>query len=201
MDPKRNRPRLLQQLEQALRGGLGLVQVWNHWTEGVPRMEKLNFLGEVKAICTSFGVPVLMHEDWELAHEADLQGVHFDVIPGDFVHIREVLSGSIIGVTVSNDRETIKKAEELGVDYFSFCAIFPSPSAVNCEIVQPANIRAARAITDMSIFLSGGIHPDNLFRLSGLDFDGVAVISGILDVADPAEAVKAYRAALHKLKP
>ncbi|NJB84332.1 thiamine-phosphate pyrophosphorylase [Lewinella marina] len=200
VDPKRDWPELLRQLTRALEGGLGLVQVWNHWAEGISRKQKLDFLGEVAARCGEYGVPVLMHEDWALAREAGLQGVHFDEIPADPAAIRMALEGSMIGVTVGNDLEKIERAGELGVDYISFCAVFPSSSVGSCEIVRPENIRAARGVTDVPIFLSGGIRPGNLSRLAGLDFDGVAVISGILDAADPAAAVAAYRGALLELK-
>ncbi|WP_168797655.1 thiamine phosphate synthase [Neolewinella litorea] len=201
VDPKRDWPELLRQLARALEGGLGLVQVWDHWTEGISRKQQLDFLGEVAARCGEYGVPVLMHEDWALALEAELQGVHFDEIPADLATIRTALGGKIIGVTVGNDPVKIKRAGELGADYISFCAVFPSSSVGSCEIVRPENIRAARTVTDVAIFVSGGIRPGNLSRLAGLDFDGVAVISGILDAADPAAAVNAYHLALQKLKP
>ncbi len=200
IDPTRNWENLLQQLDLALKGGLHIVQVWNHWTEGISESEKLDFLDKVKKSCFRFNVVVIMHEDWKLAIQSGLNGVHFDEIPNNFSEIREALKDKIIGTTVGNDMKKIKWADEQRITYISFCAIFPSPSVETCEIVKPENIKAARAITDLSIFLSGGIKPENLAQLHGLDFDGVAIISGILDAPNPTEAVESYLSTLHELK-
>ncbi len=200
IDPKRNWKTLLRQLDLALQGGVHIVQIWNHWAEGVAQNEKLDFLNKVKKTCSKFNVSVLMHEDWKLAVQSGLNGVHFDETPNNFIEIRAALKGKIIGATVGNDMEKIKWADEQKLTYISFCAVFPSSSVETCEIVKPENIKAARVITDLSIFLSGGIKPENLRQLHGLDFDGVAIISGILDAPDPTMAVESYLLALQRLK-
>lgn len=200
IDPKRDWSTLLGQLKEALQGGLNIVQVWNHWKEDISHQEKTEFLDEVSELCIHFDVPVLMHEDWELALKANLDGVHFDEIPDDFDHIKEALNQKIIGITVSNDLEKIKWADRQKLSYISFCSVFPSSSVDTCEVVRPENIKAARNITDLNIFLSGGIKPENTLQLNKFDFDGVAIISGILDEHDPAKAVKNYIQALQKQK-
>ncbi len=199
IDPKRDWLLLLQKLKAALKGGLSIVQIWNHWDDHVAVASKSEFLGKVKQLCQKFDVPVLMHEDWEMAMDADLDGVHFDEIPTDFDHIAGVLKGKIIGITVSNDLDKIKWADRQKLAYISFCSVFPSSSVDTCEIVRPENIEAARKITDLHIFLSGGMSPENTSHLEGVDFDGVAIISGILDADDPTQAVEDYICAIqHK---
>lgn len=200
IDPKREWSTLLQQLKSALEGGLNIVQVWNHWKEHLTIQEKADFLKEVKALCTEYKVPVLMHEDWKLAIEAKLDGVHFDEIPEDFNQIKQKFSNQYIGLTVSNDLEKIRWADQQQLAYISFCSVFPSSSVDTCEIVKPENIKAARQITDLNIFLSGGMSPENTKNIEALDFDGVAIISGILDADDPARAVAAYIKAIEKQK-
>lgn len=198
IDPTRNREVMLRQLDLALKGGLSIVQIWNHWKEGVSENEKLDFLKELKGLCSQFEVKLIMHEDWQLSMQAGLDGVHFDEIPSDFDEVQAALKNRIIGLTVGNDPARIKWADEQRIGYISFCAVFPTSSVDNCEIVRPESIRAAKEITDMSIFLSGGIKPENLSQLRGLDFDGVAVISGILDASDPSKAVEAYISELNR---
>ncbi|UOY08087.1 thiamine phosphate synthase [Muricauda sp. SCSIO 64092] len=200
IDPKRNWESLFQKLDGALKGGLSIVQVWNHWPENIPMEKKLEFLNKIKTYCVSFDVPVLMHDDWELADLAGLEGVHFDEIPNRFGEAQRTLKGKTIGITVGNDLDKIRWAEEQNIDYISFCAVFPSPSVDSCEIVSQKNIRMARTITEMPIFLSGGIQITNLKYLNKLDFDGVAIISGILDGANPAKAVQEYILELQKIK-
>jgi thiamine-phosphate pyrophosphorylase len=66
--------------------------------------------------------------------------------------------------------------------------------------VDQENIRRARSITRVPIFLSGGIRRENLGRLQHLSFDGIAIISGILNAADPESAVKQYLETLTALE-
>ncbi len=198
IDPKRDWFVLLQKLKAALKGGLNIVQIWNHWDDHVAAPAKSEFLAEVKGLCQKFDVPVLMHEDWEIAMDAGLDGVHFDEIPTDFDRIAGVLKGKIIGITVSNDMDKIKWADRQKLAYISFCSVFPSSSVDTCEIVRPENIQAARNHTDLQIFLSGGMSPENMGHLEDLDFDGVAIISGILDADDPTQIVEDYICAIQQ---
>lgn len=199
IDPKNDWEMLLAKIGAALQGGLGAIQIWNHWNDMLSRDQKLSFISDVKQIASPFNVPVIMNEDWEIALAARVDGVHFDTKPDNYKQVKASLNGKIIGFTVSNDLQHIRWAHEQRVTYISFCAMFPTATVETCEIVTKEVVREARAITDMPIFLSGGIKPDNLKELSTLSFEGVAVVSGILSVNDPNIAVKEYANELKKL--
>ncbi|MDZ7683410.1 MAG: thiamine phosphate synthase [Fodinibius sp.] len=133
----------------------------------------------------------------ELLKDTPADGLHFDSVPNNYEEIKnEVDRDFIAGITCSNDLEIVEWAEENGFDYVSFCAMFPSPSVDSCEIVTPETVRKARQITDMPLFLSGGITPEKIGELDGLDFNGVAVISGILKDDEPREKALNYNQAL-----
>jgi thiamine-phosphate pyrophosphorylase len=89
--------------------------------------------------------------------------------------------------------EAVVMAEQNSLSYISFCSVFPSPSVQSCDIVQPESIKKAKEISNMPIFLSGGINQENLGQLKELPFNGIAVISGILNEADPEAAAKKYK--------
>lgn len=200
IDPSKNWQELLNKLELALEGGVQIVQVWNHWKENITAPDKAEFLSEVKALCTQYSVPILMHEDWRLCVQQALQGVHFDEIPENFSEIETSLQDKIIGITVGNDNERILWAERQSVSYISFCAVFPSTSVDTCEIVRPETIAEARRITQKPIFLSGGIQIRNLRQLKGLEFEGIAIVSGILSAENPKKATEDYIQELLKIK-
>ena len=200
IDPKQSWQLLLQKLEAALKGGIQVVQIWDHWSDGISRDLKKEFANDVKTLAHRFEVPVLMHDDWQFASEAGLDGVHFDTAPDNIDEVKAQLRDHYIGLTVGNDLQQIRWADKMGLSYISFCAVFPSPSVDSCEIVDQENIKAARQITDLPIFLSGGITKDNLSHLQMLAFEGIAVISGVLSAPDPEEAVVAYLQELKKLE-
>lgn len=197
LDPAKDEESLLAGLRQSLAGGVGLVQIWNHWAAAFSRQEKLKLIGKVQAVAQRYSVPVLINEDWELALDAGLHGVHFDGIPDNWKEIQLALQGKLIGITVGNDLDLVRWADENRLSYISFCSVFASSSVTTCELVTPESIQVARELTQIPIFLSGGIRPENLPQLEKHSYQGIAVISGILGAVDPKQAASDY---LEKMK-
>lgn len=95
-------PRLLAGLAAVLETGtIGLVQIWDHWPEG---LGKAGLVSEILALCRSKGVPVLANNDVKLLEEFALDGVHLDHLPGEpLASFRKKLPPkAIIGLTLGN---------------------------------------------------------------------------------------------------
>lgn len=192
-DPSLEREILLDRVRRALEGGIDLLQLWNHWPGGTDRAGREKLAGLLVELAGAHDVPVLINNEWELLKTTSLAGVHFDAMPDNFDRIRrEIGRDFLAGVTCENDLEVVKRADETEMDYISFCAMFPSPSAAECEIVRPDTVRRARELTDLPLFVSGGITPERMERLVEVDFDGVAVISGILEAEEPGDRAGEY---------
>ncbi len=199
VDPAMDQSVLLDKVEQALKGGVNILQIWNRWPDRMHLGDKQQLASYIREMAHRYDVPVLMNDDWKMLKKTDLDGVHFDEIPEDFEKIKEEIGRDFIaGITCSNDQEVIEWAKENGFDYVSFCAMFPSPSVGSCEIVKPETVKKAREITDMPLFISGGITPDKISELNGLEFNGVAVISGILQDDEPKQQTLNYNEALNE---
>lgn len=197
VDPSMDHEVLLDKVKQALEGGVSILQIWNHWPDGMTRYDKEQVITYLIEMADDYGVPVLINEAWEFLQTTELHGVHFDSVPDNFEKIKvEVDRDFIAGITCSNDLDIIRWADENGLDYISFCAMYPSPSVESCPIVRPETVQKAREITDMPLFLSGGITPEKIDELKELDFNGVAVISGILNSEEPRQMTKEYKQAL-----
>lgn len=198
-DPCLEREILLDRVRRALEGGIDLLQLWNRWPEGTDRAGRERLAGLLVELAGAHDVPVLINNEWELLKTTSLAGVHFDAMPDDFDRVRrEIGRDFLAGITCENDLEVVRRADEAGMDYISFCAMFPSPSAAECEIVHPDTVRRAREFTDLPLFVSGGITPERLERLEEVDFNGVAVISGILEAQQPGEKAGEYREILSR---
>jgi thiamine-phosphate pyrophosphorylase len=196
VDPAMDRPLLLSQLAPALEAGLEAVQIWNNW---LPGADKISCIAAVSGLCRTYGVPLLIDNDWEmLISSPDLDGVHFNNIPENFLEIQsEMARPFIAGITCSGDLDVVRWADKNKLDYISFCAMFPSLSAGSCDIVMPATVKEASDLTGMPLFVSGGITPENIPSLRKLTpFSGVAVISGIMSADDPYLKVKLYQNSL-----
>lgn len=200
LDPSKEKTMLLNQLSAALNGGVKVLQIWNNWRRGMLQDDKVLLINEIIKLAKHFSVPVLINEEWELLKHTELNGVHFDSVPTSLDQIKRDVGRDIsIGITCGNNIELVKWADDHKVDYISFCSIYPSKSAGSCEIVSPDTIQKANELTNIPIFVSGGITPENLLQLEGLGVDGVAVISGILESKTPKKSSFAYIQSLNKI--
>jgi thiamine-phosphate pyrophosphorylase len=191
--------RLLDIVEKSLKGGVDLLQLWK------PRRNSLEIrelARELLNLANDYGVPLIINNDIELAKDVEADGVHFDgydVTPSD---ARKLLNEqSIVGYTVGNDLTWIKWAVTVDADYVSFCSVFPSTSAIRCEVVPLRTLRSAKSATRLPVFASGGITLSNVHLVLEAGVDGIAVISAILKASDPEQAAKSFKEIIQRYRP
>lgn len=190
VDPSMDKSVLLNKLRRVTDGKIVAVQIWDNFTEDGNKKEMVE---EITALCHQQNVPVLINNQWKLLLDTDLDGVHFDAVPENFNQIKTEIGKEIItGITCGNDLSIVKWADENGLDYVSFCSIFPSSTANSCELVSFDTIKAARTITSLPVFLAGGIKPGNMHLLNELDYAGIAVVSGIMSADNTGQALESY---------
>ncbi|HBG42379.1 thiamine phosphate synthase [Limibacterium fermenti] len=196
IDPSMDRLLLLDKLRLALQQPIAAVQIWDNFDKNA---DIEGFIRPVSALCAEADTPLLMNNRWEYLLHFPLDGVHFDQIPDDMGAIRQKVGRTFIsGLTCNNDLSWVRWAAAHRLDYISFCSVFPSSTANSCELVDFDTVRQARALFSRPIFLAGGIRPENMDKLNTLPYDGVAVVSGIMSVADPIDAIKKYSEQLIK---
>ncbi|MGN6603368.1 MAG: thiamine phosphate synthase [Ginsengibacter sp.] len=191
VDPSMNRYTLLSKLKELIHEEIAAVQIWDNFN---PSENIIEFIEEILCICHPENIPVLINNRWELLKETSLDGVHFDAIPNNISELKKEAGRKIFtGITCSNDLSIVAWANENGLDYISFCSMFPSTTANSCELVTFNTIKEAKKITPLPIFLAGGIKPENIDMLQELNYSGIAVVSGIMKSDQPIEALKKYR--------
>lgn len=194
-DPAGGADAVLPKIEAALRGGVRVLQVWDHWMHG---QDAAAFVDAAVAIARPHGVPVLVNENVELLEATAADGIHFDSPRMTPAALRKALGrDAIYGITCGNDFDRVRWAAREHADYVSFCSMFPSPSAGACELVEIETIARARALGEVTIFASGGITPANAATILEAGAHGIAVISGILGAADAEAAARDYARAIH----
>lgn len=190
IDPSMEEIILFEKLEQVLKQGISVVQIWDNWPQGI---QKGKLITKICDLSHNHQVPVFINNEWELLSTLPLDGVHFDSIPVNYDQIKQYLAKAFLaGLTCNNDLSAVEWAEKNGLDYISFCSMFPSATSTSCELVSFCTIEQAREITSIPIYLAGGIQLSNLAQLKGLDFDGIALVSGIMSSIHPAETTKEY---------
>ncbi len=189
---------LITKLEQALQGGISVIQLYNIKEDTETTISNINGICE---LAHSFEVPVLINNYWYLLDRTLLDGVHFDKIPDDYTFIEKSIQKDFSkGITCTNDLAVIEWADLNGFDYVSFCSMFPSPSVDTCDIVSFETVQKARKITKMPVFLAGGLNSETLPQLSSLSFDGIALISAIMSANDITASTKQFKNELLKIQ-
>lgn len=184
----------IQQLEYLVDEDIAAIQIWDN-----PTMEAMDaqLLNATIELFKDSKVPILINNRWECLTDFDLDGVHFDSIPNNIDVIKSKVGRRFFkGITLTNDLRKVEMAQSLNFDYVSFCSMFPTATSDSCEIVLPESVKKCREISDMPIFLSGGIKPQNIQDIKALPFEGVAVISGIMRANRPKEELRKYLAEL-----
>lgn len=201
IDPAMARDLLIQKLDTALHSGrLCAVQLWDNWSQVTTSHQDL--IEDIRTRCHRHEVVLLLNNRWDWLSNKDLDGVHFDTLPDDLAMIRtKVGRDFIIGLTLGNDLELLSDTKNIPIDYLSFCSMFPSSSASNCEIVRPEVVLQAKRQVSCPIFLAGGINSQTVSSLKPLNFEGLAIISGIMSEDDPKSATEILYQEFLKINP
>lgn len=196
VNPAMEERELLRKLKEVIGDGIVAVQLWDNFESDE---QALDISLKVIDICRPVDVPVIVNNRWGLVEEVDFDGVHFDAVPQDWEDFKSCLSKNfLVGITVNNDLQVAEWAVREGLDYVSFCSIFPSSTANSCDLVAFDSVQELTKKHDIPVFLAGGIRHDNLAELDALDYHGIAVVSGVMSTDDPAQSVADYMKYLKK---
>lgn len=191
IDPSMERDTLLNKLKEIIHEDIAAIQIWDNFN---PNENPLALINGILEICHTRNIPVLINNQWDLLKQINLDGVHFDEKQENILQIKNELNRQIItGITCNNDLSIVKWADENEMDYISFCSMFSSSTANSCDLVSFNTIHEAAKITNLPIFLAGGINPDNIEELNSLWYSGIAVVSGIMNAEKPIQEIKKYK--------
>ena len=189
---------LLSLTERLLQGPPALLQYRNKAADTALRRHQAEAL---LRLCRQAGVPLIINDDWQLAHQIGADGVHLGEFDADPADIRKIMGDdALIGVSCYNDIERARRMSRLDVDYLAFGAVFPSPTKPLAPQAPLHLFAEARALGKPTVAI-GGIRPDNSAQLHDAGADFIAVISGVFDAPDPVAALIAYNHSFSKVIP
>ena len=187
---------LAGQVEKALRGGATCVQLRekNRSREDVLREAKA-----LKALCTRYGVPLIINDDAELAVEADADGVHVGQEDMDAAQVRKLIGPDrILGVTAKTI-EQAQCAQRAGADYLGSGAVFGSTTKLNARPMTRETLRSICESVSIPVVAIGGINLGNIAGLAHTGIRGAAVVSGIFAAEDIERECRLLRAQIESL--
>lgn len=184
------RQTLLEQIEDALRGGVTMVQLRE---KELPEDAFTAEAVEVKALCHRYGVPLLIDDNVDVALKSGADGVHVGIEDTPVAEIRARAGRDFIIGATAKTVEQARAAQAAGADYLGVGAVFPSPTKKNAVRITAARLREICAAVTIPAVAIGGISLDNIRELRGGGMRGVAVISALFGADDIAGAARALK--------
>ncbi|KAI0695537.1 Hydroxyethylthiazole kinase family-domain-containing protein [Cytidiella melzeri] len=192
----------LECLEEALQGGVTLVQVREKTAD---TGEILEVARQTKEVCQKYGVPVLIDDRVDVALAIGADGVHLGQTDMPVPIARSLLPpGSIIGKTC-NTPEHVLEAVKQGADYIGIGPVWQTNTKkVKHAVTGPTGLGGllqALDGTEVKAVAIAGINSNNVLHClwgsvssTGHALDGVAVVSDIMASLQPMAAAQALSA-------
>ena len=187
---------LLEQVEDALRGGVTLVQLREK------ELDEDAFFREaveIGSLCREYGVPFIINDNVELALEVDADGVHVGQEDMDAGDVRRLIGADkILGVTAKTVAQALR-AQQAGADYLGSGAVFGSTTKANAKPMSRELLQSICQSVSIPVVAIGGIQRGNIASLAGTGIRGVAVVSGIFAAEDIERECRVLRAEISKI--
>lgn len=190
------RQSLAQQVELALQNGATCVQLREK------NLDEAAFLREaieLKALCASYHVPLIINDNVKIALACHADGVHVGQDDMPLAEVRRLVGDDMIIGVSAHTVEEARLAVAGGADYLGVGAVFGSATKKDANRLSPEMLRAICAAVDVPIVAIGGVRAENILQLKGSGVDGVAVVSAIFAAPDIAAATAELRKLAEKI--
>ena len=179
---------LIDCVREALEGGVTLVQ---YRAKTASSAEMYAEALQLKALCDSFNVPLIINDRLDIAMAVVAAGVHLGQNDLPCAAARKILGEDyIIGVSAHNPAEA-KAALQSGADYLGCGAVFGTATKADVQKLGTDGLAAICKAKGLPVVGIGGVTADNYREVRAAGADGAAIVSGILAQPDIRATVEA----------
>lgn len=172
MAEKEGVERQLERLEEALAGGLRLIQVRD---KGWPAAQRLWFAEAVKQLAHSHGALVVINDDAEIARRVGADGLHLSAAALAVCAARPDFAW--VGASC-HTAEEIARAGELGLDYALLGPVLPTPTHPENPGLGWEEFARRIAGNPLPVFALGGLRPEMMETAQAHGGHGIALMRG-----------------------
>lgn len=179
---------LLDCVREALEGGVTLVQ---YRAKTASSAEMYAEALQLKALCDSFNVPLIINDRLDIAMAVGAAGVHLGQDDLPCAAARRILGEEyLIGVSAHNPAEA-RAALQSGADYLGCGAVFGTATKADVKKLGTDGLAAICKAKGLPVVGIGGVTADNYREVRAAGADGAAIVSGILAQPDIRATVEA----------
>lgn len=179
---------LIDCVREALEGGVTLVQ---YRAKTASSAEMYAEALQLKALCDSFNVPLIINDRLDIAMAVGAAGVHLGQDDLPCAAARKLLGEDyIIGISAHNPAEA-RAALLCGADYLGCGAVFGTATKADVQKLGTDGLAAICKAKGLPVVGIGGVTADNYREVRAAGADGAAIVSGILAQPDIRATVEA----------
>ena len=179
---------LIDCVREALEGGVTLVQ---YRAKTASSAEMYAEALQLKELCDSFNVPLIINDRLDIAMAVGAAGVHLGQDDLPCAAARKLLGEDyIIGVSAHNPAEAAE-ALQSGADYLGCGAVFGTATKADVQKLGTEGLAAICKAKGLPVVGIGGVTADNYREVRAAGADGAAIVSGILAQPDIRTTVEA----------
>lgn len=177
---QKNAP-LLQQVEEALKNGVTMVQMRE---KDLDTAKFCILAQEMRELTSRYQIPLIINDNLQVALEVQADGLHLGQGDMPCAEARQKIGPDmLLGLSVHNLEQALK-AQSQGADYLGVGAVFPTISKDDASHIPHHLLKEICSAVEIPVVAIGGIYQDNLEKLKGSGIAGIAVISAILASED-----------------
>lgn len=197
-DSKLNKSSLKDIVEEAVRGGVSIVQLREKELSSRLFYERAM---ELKKCLAPYQIPLIINDRLDIALACDAEGVHIGQSDLPYPVVRRIFGNDkIIGLSVENLKE-VEQANQWEVDYIGISPVFDTQTKKDTkEAFGLEGIKKAVKISRHLTVGIGGINHENAEAVMKAGLDGIAVVSAIIASSDPKESATELRNILDNFK-
>ena len=174
-------------VEKALQAGVTVLQLRE---KTATTRDFYQLALRIKPIARQYNVPLLINDRLDIALAVDADGVHVGQEDLPVAVVRRLIGpDKILGATAATVAAA-QAAERDGADYIGSGAMFPTLTKPGKQVLSLNVLAQIKQAVQVPVVAIGGITADNLLTLKITGVDGLAVVSAIMDSADPAAATQ-----------
>lgn len=179
---------LIDCVREALEGGVTLVQ---YRAKTASSAEMYSEALQLKALCDSYKVPLIINDRLDIAMAIGAAGVHLGQDDLPCAAARRILGEEyLIGVSAHNPAEA-RAALQSGADYLGCGAVFGTATKADVKKLGTDGLAAICKAKGLPVVGIGGVTADNYREVRAAGADGAAIVSGILAQPDIRTTVEA----------
>lgn len=181
---------LLEQVEQALKGGVTCIQFRDKQLENDAFLQEAK---KMKLLCEKYHVPLIINDHVDIAVRCGADGVHVGQKDMEAKEVRKLVGEKmIIGVSARTVEQAIQ-AEQAGADYLGVGAVFGTSTKMDAEKISLERLKDICQAVKIPVVAIGGIQKDNFPELAGTGVAGAALVSAIFFAQDIEEECRKLR--------